>query len=103
MRLQRWTVSSYILSCAPKWCARGTPMSDSQLHRRDVLLGAAALAVTAAHASGAKAAPNATAATPPPVPALQGNHRVEPLAFDPTKLNGLSERMMRSHHENNYA
>ena len=26
----------------------------------------------------------------------------KPLPFDPTKLNGLSERLLRSHHENNY-
>jgi Fe-Mn family superoxide dismutase len=36
-------------------------------------------------------------------PVLHGSHKVEPLSFDPAKLNGLSERMMRSHHENNYA
>jgi Fe-Mn family superoxide dismutase len=27
----------------------------------------------------------------------------KPLPFDPTKLNGLSERLLRSHHENNYS
>ena len=29
--------------------------------------------------------------------------QIKPLPFDPTKLNGLSERLLRSHHENNYA
>ena len=33
---------------------------------------------------------------------LSGDHAVQPLPFDPAKLAGLSERMMRSHHENNY-
>jgi Fe-Mn family superoxide dismutase len=28
--------------------------------------------------------------------------QMKPLPFDPTKLNGLSERLLRSHHENNY-
>ena len=36
------------------------------------------------------------------VPAYRGNHQVKPLPFDPTKLRGLSERLLRSHHENNY-
>jgi Fe-Mn family superoxide dismutase len=77
-------------------------MSDSQLGRRDVLIGTAALAATAALASSAEAAPNNKPASPM-APVLQASHKVEPLSFDPAKLNGLSERMMRSHHENNYA
>jgi Fe-Mn family superoxide dismutase len=77
-------------------------MSDSQLDRRDVLIGTAALIATAALASSAEAAPNNKPA-PPMAPVLQGGHKVEPLSFDPAKLNGLSERLMRSHHENNYA
>lgn len=36
-------------------------------------------------------------------PALAGNHSVVPLAFAPGSLNGLSERLIASHHENNYA
>jgi Fe-Mn family superoxide dismutase len=35
--------------------------------------------------------------------AFSGNHSVVPLPFAPTKLNGLSERLITSHHENNYA
>ena len=31
-----------------------------------------------------------------------GKHTIAPLLFDPTKLNGLSEKLIRSHHENNY-
>jgi len=34
--------------------------------------------------------------------AFAGKHAVVPLPFDSTKLRGLSERMIRSHHENNY-
>ena len=33
----------------------------------------------------------------------QGRHPVAPLPFDPTKLRGLSERLLVSHHDNNYA
>ncbi len=35
--------------------------------------------------------------------ALNSEHAVKPLPFDPARLNGISERMIRSHHENNYA
>lgn len=35
-------------------------------------------------------------------PALAGNHAVLPLPFAAGSLNGLSERMIASHHENNY-
>lgn len=34
--------------------------------------------------------------------ALRGDNVVQALPFDPAKLNGISERLMRSHHENNY-
>lgn len=34
--------------------------------------------------------------------ALAGNHSVVPLPFNPASLHGLSERLMTSHHENNY-
>src|SRR5687768_10190447 len=77
-------------------------MDRAELGRRQVLVGAAALAASAFIAPRAEAAPNAKAAVPAPALALQGNHKLEPLVFDPAKLNGLSERMMRSHHENNY-
>ncbi len=36
-------------------------------------------------------------------PALAGNHTVVPLPFAAGSLNGLSERMISSHHENNYS
>jgi Fe-Mn family superoxide dismutase len=34
--------------------------------------------------------------------ALAGTHAPQPLPFDPRKLTGLSERLLVSHHENNY-
>ncbi len=36
-------------------------------------------------------------------PAGPSSRRLVPLPFDPAKLRGLSERMLVSHHENNYA
>lgn len=35
-------------------------------------------------------------------PALAGKQAPLPLPFDPAKLSGLSERLLRSHHEKNY-
>ena len=37
------------------------------------------------------------------LPVQTGQHPIVPLPFDPTKLTGLSERMLVSHHANNYA
>ena len=33
---------------------------------------------------------------------VPGKHPIAPLPFDPGKLKGLSEKLLRSHHENNY-
>jgi Fe-Mn family superoxide dismutase len=35
-------------------------------------------------------------------PAYRGEHQPTSLPFDPAKLRGLSEKLLRSHHENNY-
>ncbi|MEP7212541.1 MAG: superoxide dismutase [Acidobacteriota bacterium] len=37
------------------------------------------------------------------VAAFRGEHVVRPLPFNAGKLNGISEKLIRSHHENNYA
>ncbi|MEQ1607009.1 MAG: Fe-Mn family superoxide dismutase [Pyrinomonadaceae bacterium] len=37
-----------------------------------------------------------------PTLAFSGKHQPKPLPFDPTKLTGISEKLIRSHHENNY-
>jgi Fe-Mn family superoxide dismutase len=37
-----------------------------------------------------------------PARAFNGQHLPKPLPFNPAKLNGLSEKLMRSHWENNY-
>jgi Fe-Mn family superoxide dismutase len=37
-----------------------------------------------------------------PAPAAAGQRQIKPLPFDPTKLRGLSEKLLRSHYDNNY-
>jgi Fe-Mn family superoxide dismutase len=37
-----------------------------------------------------------------PAAAFRGQHQPKPLGFDPSKLKGLSEKLIRSHWENNY-
>jgi Fe-Mn family superoxide dismutase len=60
-------------------------------------------------ASGSSAAPaTPTAPATPAAPAVSsgvapGQHRPKPLPFDPAKLRGVSERLIVSHHDNNYA
>src|SRR6476661_7878715 len=44
----------------------------------------------------------AEAQTETVVPAFAGKHQPKPLPFDATKLTGISEKLIRSHHENNY-
>jgi Fe-Mn family superoxide dismutase len=43
-----------------------------------------------------------TAAAPQAARAFRGQHQPKPLTFDPAKLKGLSEKLIRSHWENNY-
>lgn len=85
--------------------------ADTDLTRRDTLtclaLGGAALLGACASAPSFAAepaeparAPGAATDLPPPV--LAGKHTTLPLPFAPGSLNGLSERMISSHHENNY-
>lgn len=70
--------------------------------RRFVLQAAAIAAVTAgaAKATSAHAAQEKSATST--LPAFQSQSALKPLPFDPTKLSGLSERLIRSHWENNY-
>ncbi len=79
------------------------------LSRRGALLSVAAsgtvlLSGCAAHAQ-AKAPPAIPPgpATPPAPSSGPGKHVVRPLPFDPTTLRGLSEKLLVSHHDNNYA
>ena len=75
-------------------------MTIEHLSRRGAIaslgLGAAALTIGEVSAQ-------TPAAAPPLVPAFAGTHQVKPLRFSPASLQGLSERLITSHHENNYA
>jgi Fe-Mn family superoxide dismutase len=63
------------------------------INRRDLLaaasLGGAAFAFPELRCQGPQGKP--------------GGHEVKPLPFDPTRLPGLSEKLLVSHHDNNYA
>jgi len=69
-------------------------MNDARLDRRDLLTAGALLSVGAAilPASAASAAPIAAGYAPQPMP----------LPFDPKSITGLSEKLLTSHHDNNY-
>jgi Fe-Mn family superoxide dismutase len=56
-----------------------------------------------ASASGSSAAPAMPGAAAVPAGVAAGQHRAKPLPFDPTKLRGVSEKLIVSHHDNNYA
>jgi superoxide dismutase, Fe-Mn family len=63
-------------------------------NRRQALAAVAALAPAATFAQ---------AVAPPPMAAKITPFEIKPLPFDPAKIPGLSERLLKSHWENNYA
>jgi Fe-Mn family superoxide dismutase len=69
-----------------------------QLTRRDALVAAGTGAAAVSMGAGSALAQG----EPFPAPAFAGQHQPKPLGFDPAKLAGLSERLIRSHWENNY-
>ena len=68
------------------------------LTRRDALV----VAGVGAAAASLKTSPTLAQGASPAAPAFGGQHQPRPLRFDPAKLTGLSERLIRSHWENNY-
>jgi Fe-Mn family superoxide dismutase len=91
-----------------------TDASDKDLSRRDVLatVGAASIALlgsctrsappTAEPPRSHSSSPTPGAPTMPNTPALAGKHEIVALPFAPASLQGLSEKLITSHHENNY-
>jgi Fe-Mn family superoxide dismutase len=78
--------------------------------RRDVLNGLVALpAAVLTSKKGARMTMSPSRKQDPAgraggaAPAYRGEHAVVPLPFDPKELRGISERMIVSHHDNNYA
>jgi superoxide dismutase, Fe-Mn family len=76
------------------------------MSRRDILstaaVGVSALTLAAAGENKASAAPKADNDGGGTAPAFVGKHAPVPLPFAPGKLTGISERMIVSHHDNNY-
>jgi superoxide dismutase, Fe-Mn family len=76
------------------------------MNRRDVLsavaVGVPALTLAAAVERKASASPKEGGASAGTAPAFAGKHAPLPLPFAPGKLTGISERMIVSHHDNNY-
>lgn len=83
--------------------------------RRQLLLHASSLgALAGCHSPALSPADSQTLSTPPEqlntkrtstmtfTPAFAANHTMQPLPFKASALNGLSERLITSHHENNY-
>lgn len=73
------------------------PSLDRRLAIQSLAMAGAGVATTAL-SQAAATAPQ----TPALPPAFAGNTTLKPLAFDPAKLDGLSEKLIRSHWENNY-
>src|SRR6187399_3218986 len=74
-------------------------MVDEAKRETLTLLGAGTAAVMI---PGVAAAQNATPVPPEIRGSLTGGREPKPLPFDPSKLIGLSEKLIRSHWENNY-
>lgn len=69
------------------------------LDRREILLGGATLLAAASVADAKRLPPP----PPPKTPPKPGAHVAVPLAFKPSVLTGISEKMIVSHHAKNYA
>jgi Fe-Mn family superoxide dismutase len=76
-------------------------MTDER-SRRDFLAAASAGAALAALAPEVLAEPKAGFEALPFQSAFVPLHQPKPLPFDPAKLDGISEKLIRSHWENNY-
>jgi superoxide dismutase, Fe-Mn family len=77
-----------------------------QLSRRETLtavLGGVAVGLVQRERVLAEPTPPATPAAGGMPPAYRGVNQVQPLPFDPGKLTGISEKLITSHHDNNYA
>lgn len=70
------------------------------IERRDVLTALLGGSASLVLATAGRAQTQPMAAVPK---AFAGQHQIKPLPFDPAKLKGISEKLIRSHWENNYS
>ena len=70
--------------------------NSNKFTRREAITGILSAGAAGLVLGGTAAAQTAAA------PAFAGKHSPKPLPFDPAKLTGISEKLIRSHHENNY-
>ena len=68
-----------------------------KISRREAISGVLATGASVLAFGG-----NADSQTDSSLRAFVGKHQPKPLPFDATKLTGISEKLIRSHHENNY-
>lgn len=73
-------------------------MNDFHINRRSVLSASAALSAAAVTFSSSAVSAAESAATLP-----LRTFTPQPLPFDPKTINGFSEKLLLSHHDNNYA
>src|SRR5215218_9434281 len=66
-----------------------------------IVTGTGGLGLLAVSGDFVTASQTSTADTTP-ARAFRGQHQPRPLTFDPAKLKGISEKLIRSHWENNY-
>src|ERR1044072_8725509 len=79
----------------PRLAARSKEKTMDAMDRR-AAMKVAGLAATLAVGVGSAA----QGQTPPPA---SGPYGIKPLPFDPKSIKGLSEKILVSHHDNNYA
>lgn len=86
--------------------AKQTDIEAVNLSRREMLhlsaLGSAAALGTGLLGSLVTSSTAAADEKASPAAAFAGAHQAKPLTFSPGKLKGLSEKLILSHHENNY-
>ena len=70
----------------------------NKISRREAITG-----ILATSAAVLTISESASAQTESPLRVFQGQHQPKPLPFDPAKLNGISEKLIKSHWENNYS
>ena len=78
----------------------------SEISRREFLAvtsSAVALAALASEVNAAESASGLGVGVAASGTSFAANHDIKPLPFDVTKLDGISEKLMRSHWENNYS